>query len=253
MEYRGTPDVAAVALDETLEQTRREQGIPAVFYADETQMPASPDESNVQVARLDDEFVRLMPLYMEEAQAAIPSHQYLQHHQQEAQGNNAQARVSNPSTPVVAPALPTNGNLNYGFGVQGAAPNNVFPGATPLSAAGLGFNVNALAQNLQNLQNLVPAGGFNIPGSFNPQTPFNQFGYNAQQAYNPQVAYGQQPYNPAGYNMQQGIQSEPTYNAQRAYSPPGGQRRAPPIHPDRLNSDRRDADRQGGIFRRRGA
>lgn len=253
MEYRGTPDVAAVALDETLEQTRREQGIPAVFYANETQIPASADESTVQVARLDDDFVRSIPLYKEEAQAAIPSHQYLQQHQQEAHGNKTHARLSNPSTPVVVPALPANGNLNYGFGGQGAAPNNVFPGVPPLGATGLGFNVNTLAQNLQNLQNLVPAGGFNNPGGFNPQTPFNQFGYNAQQAYTPQLAYGQQPYHPAGYNMQQGFQPEPAYNTQPVYSPPGGQRRAPPIHPDRLNPDRRDADRQGGNFRRQGA
>ncbi|GHJ89163.1 hypothetical protein NliqN6_5565 [Naganishia liquefaciens] len=252
MEYRGSPDVTAVALDETMEQSRREQGIPAVLYADEDQIPVSADESNVQVARLDDDFVRIIPLYKEEAQAAIPSHQYLQHQQQEAQGNNSQTRISNPSTPVVVPALPVNGNLSYGFGGQNAASNNVFAGANPL-AGGLNFNVSALAQNLQNLQNLVPGGGFSNQGGFNPQTPFNQFGYNATQAYNSQSAYGQQAYNSAGYNAQQGFQPESAYNTQPVYSPPGGQRRVPPIHPDRLNPDRRDADRQGGNFRRRAA
>jgi hypothetical protein len=262
MEYRGSPDVSAVATEETDEQARREQVFPAVAYADESEMPPTADESDVQIASLDDNVVRSIPLYKEEAQAAIPSHQYLQHSQQEAQAGVPQNRISNPSTPVVVPALPMNGNLNYGFPGQAPTPaNNGFPGANPLGVAGLNFNVNALAQNLSGLQNLTGlaqnltglAAGVNNQNAFNPQSPYNQVGFNGPQGYNPQMAYVQQPYNPAGYNMQQGFRPDPGYNAQPAYSPPNGQRRGPPIHPDRLQQNRGDADRQGGNYRRRGA
>lgn len=261
MEYRGSPDVSAVAPEETNEQARREQIFPAVVYADESEMPPTADESDVQIASLDDNVARLIPLYKEEAQAAIPSHQYLQH-QQEMQASTPQNRISNPSTPVVVPALPVNGNLNYGYPAQAPAPNNGFPGSNPPGATLLNFNVNALAQNLSGLQNLsalqnlsglAQNAGFNNQNAFNPQSPYNQVGFNAQQAYNPQMGYGQQAYNPAGYNMQQGFRPDPGYNAQPAYSPPNGQRRGPPIHPDRLQQSRRDADKQGGNYRRQGA
>lgn len=268
MEYRGSPDAAPIATDETNEQTKREQVFPAVVYGNESEVPESANESNVQIARLDEDDVRLIPLYKDEAQTSIPSHQYLQHHQQEPQNS---ARISNPGTPVVAPALPTNGNLGYGFPAQPPVPSNGFPGANPSNAPGLNFNVNMLAQTLAQNAALGNQGGFI------PQSPFNQVGYNAAQGYNPQLGYGQQPYNgqpvyngqPAyhqqpyngqqpyntsGFNMQQNFRPDPVYNApQPAYSPPGGQRRAPPIHPDRLHPDRRDADRQGGNYRRRGA
>lgn len=274
MKYNGTPDVGVVSPEETIEQISRQLNVPAAVYQDESDIPPCPDESNVQVATLDDHSVLAIPLYKEEAQAYLPTHQFLQQNQVEGLASILPPSVSTPSTPVPAPATPTAGNLNFAWApgqplAQPPAPSGAIAAAQSLvGSSGLNFNVSALAQSISGLvPNAVSNAGYNNQQTgFNNQPPFNnQAGFNNQPAFNSQPAFNHQPVynNPLGYNAQYGYNPQtgynnpPPYNPQPAYndgrgfnpprgfSPPGNAQRrgGPHMNPDRRNAAEREVCR----------